>query len=577
MKLHRSSLLASLFAFVVTSWAIAQQTIPVLPKLLQEVPSKAEPKTEPKIDPQVKPAQQLGAPILPGTNREILTEVPKPAGVETGITATPAPVAMQVPHPPTPVVRIQVFAPANLAPSKPIPYRVVVSNASAAAAHRVIVRMPIPEGITSISKCEPLPDAVGGQVLKLPAALAGVKEFTWNFKTLSRGESKTIDLEFQTQATLREISARAYVAFEHGEQVSTNIEKPKLDVKKAIGEQVAQGEPVTVRVEVKNASAVSIPKVRLVETVSAGLEFQNDSQAERGEKANQRIWQLGTLAPGQSKIVTYQVLGKQGGELTTASNAASNDASVVSETVEAKTRVLVPGLQLGFTGPTEAVPARKSATYEATVRNSGTLPLRDVRVSIPIPTDCKLRSKTNAGQTSRDAVTWNIPQLRAGEAESFRIVVDANSSGKRTMRATARDGRGLAEEAKDLSTVFQGRADIHWKPDVSPIILPVGKTGTVTVAVRNDGGETAKAVTIRMVLPVEVRAATNASHPFTQAGDEIIFKPVTILPGKSTTFTLSFEAKKAGRAYFTLRLQEPDTLGEKDLVSQSAIEIQSTR
>jgi len=536
-----------------------------------------KPVTPPIVDPQVRPVQQLLPPISP-TSRppESIPDVPS-AAVRTGISSTPTPVTANVPHPPTPMVRIQVLAPSHVAPGKPLTYQIVITNASTASAHRVAVRMPIPDGIAAVNKVEPAPEGWAAQPPKLPAAIAGVKELTWTFKTLAPSESRKVEIEFSPIAGTKDVSARAYVFFEHGEQVVTNIEKPKLGIKKTATPQAAQGEAVTVRVEVKNTSAVPIPKVRLVETASVGFEYRGDADSERTEKPNQRVWQLGTLAPGQSKIVTYQLVGKQGGDLATTSNAASEDAAVASETAESTTKILVPALQLGFAGPTEPVPARAPATYEATVRNNGTLALTDVRVTIPVPADCEVKSMTNRGQRTKDAVIWVIPQLRAGEAESFRMKVEANTSGKRSLRATVRDGKGLVEDGKDLTTIFQGRADLHWKPDVSPPILQVGKTGSVSIVVRNEGGETAKAVRIRVTLPKEVRVSSTNPNKATQAEDEVLFAPLPILPGKSETFTVNFEAKQAGRAFFRMRLEEPETFGEKALIKEQPIEITSSR
>jgi uncharacterized cupredoxin-like copper-binding protein len=525
----------------------------------------------------VVPAQQLGAPILPGRPPSTVPDSPTvpPRSLPPGITSTPALATTQVPHPPTPVVRIQVIAPATIAPGKPAVYKIITSNPSQASAHRVQVRMPIPEGVLAISKCEPPADALTGQ--KLPLAPGTLKELTWNFKTLASAASRTIEIEFTLTPASKEINARAYVAFEHGEQVVTTIEKPRLEVKAAPVQSVAQNEVVQVQVEVRNTSKVSIAKARLVETIGNGLEFLADQQSEAGANTNQRIWQLGTLAPGQAKLVTYRLKAKQGGETNILSNASSEDASVASETVEAKVKILVPGLQLGFTGPTEPVAAQQPAVYEATVLNAGTLPLSDVLVTIPIPVDTDLTSLTNRGKREDNTVTWRIPRLLPGEQEAFRIKVLAKSSGKRSLRALARDGQRLTEVAKELTTVFQGRANLHWRVEIEPTNPTVGKTGTVTVRVENQGTETAKAVRVRMNVPSQITVRETQPEKAQSTAESLLFSPISIAPGKSATFVVKFLPTQAGSAQFRLELEEPDTLGTKNLLKEQTIEILAAR
>lgn len=522
----------------------------------------------PFVDSNVDRAQQLLPPVAaPGGVQPTIPDSPR-GSVPAGVVTTPALTSPTPSEPPPPTVRIQVQTPAHVAPGKPIPYKVVVSNPSAATAYRVRVRVPAPDGAAALTKAEPKPDNV--KDFKVPAALAG--EMTWEFKSLNRGEQKVIELEFAPQPGAKDVRARAYVSFEHGQEVVTQIEKPKLAVKKVASKDAARGEPVTVRVEVTNAGPMPIHKVRLVEVATPGFDFKVSADAVQTLKTNERAWELGTLGRGQSKIVTYQLTGgkQQGGELLTTSHATSEDGGI-ADTAESKTRILVPELGFTLTGPA-SVESKKPAEYEAVARNNGTLPLANVVVSIPIPEDCVRTRVTKDGQLYKDRVSWTIPKLAPGEAQKFRLTVTANSSGKRVVRATARDKAGAVDAEREVATAFLGRADLRWSPNV-PAILALDKQGQIVISVRNDGEEADAGVSPRVRLPdgLKVIEMTPSKATVTKEGEEIVFNAVEIKPGKTEVFTVTVQRTQPGQKRVGLQLNAT-SLGDRPLLKTQTIE-----
>ncbi len=526
----------------------------------------AEP-AAPFVDSNVDRAQQLLPPVAPpGGVQPTIPDSPR-GSVPAGVVTTPALTSPTPSEPPPPTVRIQVQTPAHVAPGKPIPYKVVVSNPSSATAYRVRVRVPAPDGAATLTKAEPKPDNV--KDFKVPAALVG--EMTWEFKSLNRGEQKVIELEFTPQPGVKDVRARAYVSFEHGQEVVTQIEKPKLTVKKVASKDAARGEPVTVRVEVTNAGPMPIHKVRLVEVATPGFDFKTSADAVQTKMTNERAWDLGTLGRGQSKIVTYQLTGgrQQGGELLTTSHATSEDGGI-AETAESKTRILVPELGFTLTGPA-SVESKKPAEYEATARNNGTLPLTNVVVSIPIPEDCQPTKVTKDAQRYKDRVSWVIPKMTPGEAYKFRLTVTANTSGKRVVRATARDKAGAVDAEREVATAFLGRADLHWSPNI-PAILALDKQGQIVITVRNDGEEADAGVAPRVRLPdgLKVIETTPSKATVTKEG-EIVFSAVEIKPGKTEVFTVTVQRTQPGQKRVGLQLNAT-SLDNRPLLKDQTIE-----
>ncbi len=511
-------------------------------------------------DETIQPAQHLEAPIRPAGT---IPDSPSAPRIPTGISSTAPRAAPAVSDPPTPSVQLQIRTPAHIANGKPVSYKLIVTNNSGATAYRVVVRVPIPEGVAKPpSKCEPAADAQ-----------TNAQQLTWTFKSLAKGEQKTIELEFKPEVGAKEIRLRGHVSFEHGSEVVTAIDKPKLTVKKTASPTVMQGELVTVRVEVVNAGTVPIPSARLVETVPVGTDFKNDRDSEKGVEANQRIWQLGTLEPGQAKIVTYQLVGKKGGELVTTSMAASDDkiSSVQSENAESKTKVLVPALKLELTGPT-TVQSKEAALYTARVQNTGTQPLENVRITLALPEDCEVTKVTAGARRTKDQVQWVLPRLPAGEAFDLRLHLESATSGKKIVKATAKESRTAVEDAKEVTSTFLGRADLTWKPEFDDVSVNVGKQGLITVKVKNQGTETDKGLRLRVELPANVRFVQGTPKQYKETASEVLFDARPIPPGTTEIFTITYEAKQSGPGNFRLTL-EAESLNSKALTKEQVVQI----
>jgi uncharacterized repeat protein (TIGR01451 family) len=496
---------------------------------------------EPMVDPEVTPAQFT----------QPVGVVPSPAAVASGV----------VSDPPTPVVRVQVRVPANVAPGRDLTYKILVANTSQADAYRVTVRNPIPAA-TQFVRAEPKPDT---------QASPAVKDLVWTLGTLRAGERREIELVLKPTTEAREVRNQAFVGFEHGQAVVTQINKPKLAVAKVAPKQAAQTDPIPVRVVVENKGRVPVEMVELVEEVSKGFEFATDAEGEKGTSPQQRIWRLGTLRAGERKIVEYKLTAKEAAELLTTSFVKSQETPE-AEQAQSTTKVLTAGLALDLTGPA-TVGGGEPALYEIVARNTGTLPLSNVRVSGSVPGDCTLTKMTNGGQRYRDQVAWTVPQLKPGEAQSFRLGLKANTTGQRTVRAAARDTRGL-EQARELRTSFQGTSLLQWHAELDPQVSS-GQQRVLTVRVENRGGEAARNVRLRAVLPSQV-TLVQASPRHQASANEVAFDAITVPANGEETFTITYRAERAGQAYFTLKLSS-DSLGDQPLTKEQAVEITGGR
>ena len=460
------------------------------------------------------------------------------------------PLAGSVADPATPVVRIQVRTPAHLAPTKPLVYRVVVSNTSSATAYKVVVRHPRPDGVEGPAKCEPNPDP--GQ--------PGATDLTWKFAELKPGATKEVTLTYEMAKTAKSVTAKAFVSFEHGQAVTTDREEPKVTIRKSAPEKAVGTEPIPVRVQVTNTSRVAVRDIDVVEDIPPGFEFVADGDSEPTKNRGQRTWRIKELAAGQSRVIDYKVRvrGERAGEFTTTSNVKAGDVTGITEPAKSVTKILTPELRLDVTGPPTR-PLGEPAEYTIEVTNTGNTTLTSVRVVADVPADCTVKSVTNGGQRVRDQVIWDLPVDRKNgplgptETATVRLKLVANRVGVKKLAVNADGGRGV-EQSKTVTTTFTGVAGLRYDVSLEPGLVPVGVQGIVKYRVRNTGTEAAKNVVLKVKLPTEVQQVEVTPKKFNAVTGEMVFDPVTILPGDEAIYAVSYTAKTPGRAAFASKL-----------------------
>ncbi len=475
-----------------------------------------------------------------------------------------------VADPATPVVRIQVRAPAHLAPGKPLVYRITVTNTSSATAYRVRVRHPFPlEGVNAPPVAEPQPE---------PAAV-GANEFAWVYSELKPGATKEITLTYTMKADAKGVTAKAFVGFEHGQAVTTDPEKPKVTVTKSAPEKAVGTEPIPVRVLVKNVSRVTVKDVEVVEDISKGFEFVADGDSEPTGVPGQRSWRIKELAPGQSRAIEYRVRAKEkakGAEFVATSNVKSGDVKGITEPAKSVTRVLSPDLKLDVTGP-----ATKSldepAEYAVSVTNTGNTTLNSVRVVADVPADCTVKKITNGGQRSRDQLVWDVPTdrkngpLGPGETATVRFTLVGKRAGARRVAVNADGGRGV-EQAREVTTTFTGVAALKYTVELDPGVVVVGKNAIVRYAVRNTGSTAAKNVVLRVKLPGNVEPVQTFPTRTNAVSGETEFEPQTVLAGDEIRYAITYTAKAPGPAAFVFKLSADGT--ETPLTAEKRVAVE---
>src|SRR5262249_45784082 len=197
-----------------------------------------------------------GPPISPSTpNPRPITPVTRP-GVD----------------PPPPVVSIHVRAPASIALGKDVEYKLIVENTSTAPAHHVLVSNPVPKNATFVS-ADPEPEDKAAAVLR------------WQLNSLAAGARKEIKLVLRPNGD-GDVNNVARVQIEHGEQVTTKLQRPQLKVQRFGPTHTHENDAMTYRIVIENTGVVEVKNIAVTDQLDKGLDHEgNDAGSQR-----QRSW-----------------------------------------------------------------------------------------------------------------------------------------------------------------------------------------------------------------------------------------------------------------------------------------------
>jgi uncharacterized repeat protein (TIGR01451 family) len=428
--------------------------------------------------------------------------------------------------PPVPAVAIRVRVPAAAAPGKELEYRFRVENISQAPAHHVVVRNPLPAHARFV-RANPEPD------VREP-------ELEWHLKTLEARASKEIVLVVLPTGT-GDVKNCARVQFEHGECVTTRLAKAELTLEKRAPTQALRSDFMTYQIVVTNAGGAEAHGVEVMETLPEGLEHKNGR--------HQRRWELGTLAPGQSRRLEYEVLARDVGKhcdryFVVAMGGLRKEAShcvVVTE----------PQLDLQVQGPTGAPNyVKMPAPYQITVRNPGTSPATRVVVKARLPANSLLVSTSAGGQRVGDEVQWQVGTLPPGGQRALQLVLQALAAGELRSQVTATADRSLKAEgeARSVFTAFDEPVGIHLSVrNEEGNLIEVGGTTRYTIEVVNQGRAPANKVRLLATVPEEMEIQ-DTKPKATPEGQKVAFAPFDLEPGRTASYEIVVKAKRSGEA-----------------------------
>jgi uncharacterized repeat protein (TIGR01451 family) len=327
-------------------------------------------------------------------------------------------------------LHLVVEAPPMALVGEPIPFRVAVTNASAAPAEHVIVWAQFDAGLSHSSPQNPVELSAG---------------------TVAAGQTKVIDLPLTAKKSGR-YGVRANATGDgnlavRAEDVSVNVRRAEIAVA-AVGPKLAYvNQEFAWTVTIRNNGDAPVSNVLVRATLPS--EVRAKAADDGGQVAAGSVeWKLSELRPGDDKTLKVTAEGLRLVDRATMTVAVLGDATTgvrsVGDVIEAKAESTVaiigtPAVVLELVTPPGVLEVGKRAAFKVRVRNDGTVSARNIEVTAFAPPE--LRPSRGSGPVdgrvdATGKITFPaVDELRPGEALTFTIDVEALQAGDARFRA----------------------------------------------------------------------------------------------------------------------------------------------
>lgn len=347
----------------------------------------------------------VGAPVIP----QQLSPLPVgPANCPPQVCAPPPRLVVDCPvEPPTPLVSLKVRAEACTTMNQEITYRIRVCNQSAAFAHHVLIRNPLPANVRYV-RASPEPHQ------KEP-------EIQWKLNTLAPGACCDLTLVLAATNT-DDVKNCTRVAFEHGQCVTTRQVRlapgvpgapPVVEEKGGTGQeprivpvpqpgvgpaklqldvsgpkQQYANLPSKFLITVRNSGAEAATNVLVTAVLPEQADYVSSSAGGRFH-AQQVAWILGRVDGGATRTVEVTMRAKAAGDLCIKAKVFADSGIEVS--AEACTRFAgQSALTMDTIDTKDPVEVDSQTSYTIRITNQGQVTITNLKLLALIPAEMQL-------------------------------------------------------------------------------------------------------------------------------------------------------------------------------------------
>ena len=337
-----------------------------------------------------------------------------------------------------PRLEIVKKAPAEVSLCDNIPLEFVVKNAGTGALNNVVIKDPLPAGMTTLD---------GKTNLELPVGM------------LAQGESKTVAVtakvdkvgRFENTATASsgDITATS-------NKTSTLVRQAKLQVTCEPESSEYVNRTLTMKYTVRNVGDVACSGTKLVVDVPATTTFQTASN--NGSFAGGKVtWDLGSIPAGGNASVSLDTMTSAIQKVTATATATCACAEPATTSCSSDIRG-IPAVLLEVVDIVDPVEVGQQTTYVITVTNQGSAQDTNITMVVDLPAELTFVSCGGATQaTSQGQKTTFAPyaSLAPGAKIEWRVVAKANKPAnirsRFTMTTDETKARGVIEETESTT------------------------------------------------------------------------------------------------------------------------------
>ncbi len=309
-------------------------------------------------------------------------------------------------------------------------------------------------------------------------------------------------------------------------------ESSGLLVEKTAPAEVLIGKPLDYAYKVSNLLDSPIQMVTLFDRVTGNFNPADADPKPSETKGGIVTWQLGTLAPRETK--TVHVRGNAGTEGAIATCGWATYSPVLCEEI----RVVRADMQLTASAPTNALIC-EPIPMTLIVKNTGSSTLNATKAAATLP----------EGLTSdrRNAVAFDAGTLAPGQSREFRFNVTASRPGTFAIGARASTALGLVSEASASTMVSQPALAIAGK---APDERYAGRPFEICFTVSNKSDADSSGTTLEIPIPSGVSFKAASAGGRARAG-AVVWDLGLLAPNAAKEACATFASASAGEIAFT--------------------------
>ena len=325
------------------------------------------------------------------------------------------PICMEIPVV-KPALAITKTAPSEASVCDTIPIKIVVSNNGTGRTRNVKVTDNFPAGLTTAD---------------------GKTSYTMDVGELAPGQSREMTFNAKVTKTgsyANTASATAEGGLTANSNTTTTVFKaPVLTIKAECGANTFVGRPVEFKFTVCNRGDTTCNDTRVSVTLPTGATFNSatDGGTASGGSVN---WNLGTLAPGACKTISYTARAVGVASLTATATAMCTCAANVTDTCTIAVQG-TPDIGTLLDDQDGVVLVGDPHTYRYEVQNQGQVDLTNTKVVITLPEGVEFVSSNapKAPAISGRVLTFTgvVGILKPGDKPSFNLVVRSTTPGEK--------------------------------------------------------------------------------------------------------------------------------------------------
>lgn len=430
----------------------------------------------------------------------------------------------------TGAVTVHWLTPGEVNRGDEIPCRLQVTNHGDTPAVSVAVHIELPEHAV-----------LSGASAK---ATGEGRQLSWKLDRLEPQESKTFELRLMPQGE-GDFAPTASVTYTRAATANIHVLDPQLAVSIEGPEQALVSQPAVYQLRVSNPGTGKARNVVVQARLDAKLSHPSGADLE---------YSIGTLGPGETRLLEVPVTGTTPGEGNILAEATS--ANRLSAQGGCVVEIVRPALELAIEGPKLRFVDRK-ATFTLTAYNPGAVAATNVQLFGSVPAGYKYEGATAGGgfDESMGAVTWFIGRLEPQATVKVEYELVAHDLGTHRLLAMARADLGV-EERTELETIVDGVPSVALEMSSPDAPIEIGGQATYRIEVTNRGTKDATNVQVACRVPVEMEAAdAQGATAGAISGDRIVFEPLaTLAPGETKVYNVIVTCHEAAdvrfRAFF---------------------------